>query len=91
MSIQRQWTDTGHREKVQPGIDQIPEFDPRTGDHLWVVCVAYRVDPKQFTSADPSVLPVLDHENRLTITAPGCYYCEELYSPRLATRRCRGD
>lgn len=42
--------------------------------------------------ATPGVeTPMLDTENLLLITGPGCYYCEQPYSERVAMRRCSGD
>ena len=32
----------------------------------------------------------LDRKLVLLITGPGCYYCEQVYSPRLSKRRCPG-
>ena len=34
---------------------------------------------------------MLDVENLLTVEGPGCYVCEEQYSPELAVRPCTGD
>lgn len=87
-SPEREWMSTGAVTKVDFGMDRIPDFDERTGDHLWIVTVVYRVDPKKF--ADRTATPILDMENLLMIPPPGCYYCEEYYSPWLATRRCKG-
>lgn len=90
--MERAWVSTGHRERIDSpsDIDRIPPFDPRSGDHFWIVTTAYRVDPKQFTSADPSIMPMLDHESLVVVAGPGCYYCEQPYTPTLASRRCRG-
>lgn len=90
MSVERQIVGTGQTVKVDP-LDRIPDYDPRTGEHLWIVTTAHRVDPEQWRSGDPTATPMLDHENLLSVAGPGCYYCEQYYSPLLATRRCRGD
>lgn len=70
-----------HQEvKGKYGAD-IPE--QRDGEHLWTWAAAWRcVDPESDTVN-------LDSENLLTISGPGCFYCEEPYSPRVAHRRCR--
>lgn len=34
---------------------------------------------------------LLDTENLLTIEGPGCYVCEEEYTPERATQPCPGD
>lgn len=83
----REWTGTGQHIKVD-AVDRIPEFDPRTGDHLWNVIAMFRINPA--AAADPTATPMLDGENLLSILGPGCFYCEEVYTPRLALRRCRG-
>ena len=90
---ERTWVDTGHQERIDSptDIDRIPPFDPRSGDHLWIVVTSYRVNPAQFTSPDPGVTPLLDHESLLAVAGPACYYCEQAYTSSLARRRCRGD
>jgi len=65
---------------------EIPEFDPRTGDHYWHIIANWKVDPLVWLKGDSH----LDSENLLTITAPCCYYCERFYTPLLAKRRCKG-
>lgn len=87
---ERQIVSTGFTQKVDP-FDRIPDYDPRTGDHLWVVTTAYRVVPEQWHSGDPTVTPMLDMENLLSVAGPGCFYCEQVYTPLLATRRCKGE
>jgi len=84
---QRAWVSTGQTERIDP-VDRIPDFDPRSGDHLWTVITAYRVVPEQWK--DPTHTPHLDHESLLSVTAPGCFHCEEYWTPRLASRRCPG-
>ena len=88
--IPRQWKTTGHQQLVDPAthIDRIPDFDPRTGDHLWIVITSYEVVPQQWK--DPTHTPMLDTENLLSIVGPACYHCEQAWTPLLATRRCKG-
>jgi hypothetical protein len=85
---ERAWGSTGHQQEIPGAIDRIPDFDPRTGDHLWSVATMYRVQPA--TWLDKAVTPHLDMENLLTVQGPFCFYCEQPYSQRLATRRCKG-
>lgn len=89
--MHREWVPGPSQQIDSPSeIDRIPEYDPRSGDHCWLVITSYRVDPEKFTSPDPTVMPILDHETLVSVTGPGCYYCEQLYSSRLAKRRCKG-
>lgn len=79
-----EWIGTNERQFVPNGVDRIPEYDPRSGDHLWIILTMYRW-------GGPAVeLPVLDTENLLSVQGPGCYYCEQPYSQRIYKRRCPG-
>jgi len=76
--------------RVESGIDRMPPFDPHSADHLWIVIVTFRIlDPVAFHQ-QPDGPALLDREN-LVITSPVmCFHCEEMYTPRLSHRRCRG-
>lgn len=63
----------------------VPEYDPRTGDHFWVVALAHHVDPE-----DEHDAYVLNLDNLVSLQGPGCMYCERRYTPLLAKRRCSG-
>lgn len=90
LSVERSFTSTGFVQEVPGHVDRVPEFDPRSGEHLWTMTMAYQVDPaKMMSGADGPVL--FDKENLLVTAGPGCYYCERPYSPRLAMRRCKGE
>jgi hypothetical protein len=79
------WQSTGAQHEVPGTVDRIPDFDPRSGDHLWTIITMYRW-------GGPTVeRPTLDNENLLSVMGPGCYYCEQPWSERLAQRRCKGD
>lgn len=78
---------SGTYEEITGLPDKIPPFDPRTGDHYWVTIITYKVDPTKMVEGEKFHM---DHENLVMISVPGCYYCEEAYTPRLALRRCRG-
>lgn len=66
----------------------IPDFDPRTGDHLWMVVAVYRcADPATVASGQTVHM---DAENLLSIEGPGCFHCEQPWTERLAQRRCKG-
>lgn len=75
----------GYRELIVDFKDRIPDYDPRSGEHLWMLLTMYKWNPP---SAGKPIL--LDHENLLSVDGPGCYYCEQQYSQLLATRRCLG-
>lgn len=88
---ERRWKPVGYERIDDPAnIDRIPAFDARSGDHLWIVTVAYRVDPVTMTSPDPDVTPMLDHENLLAVAGPCCYHCLQAYTAAVSRRRCPG-
>lgn len=83
---------TGFVQRVPGNVDRVPEFDPRAGEHLWTISLTYRVDPAKFTPEGAGDGPaLLDLENLLLTVGPGCFYCERIYTPLLATRRCPGE
>jgi hypothetical protein len=77
---------TGFTERIDNFEDKIPEFDPRSGDHFWIVITTYKVDPNNFLAGES----LLDHESLVGVSVPGCYFCEEVYTPRMLHRRCIG-
>ncbi len=79
---------TGFVERIEGAVDRIPDYDPRSGEHLWIMTGAWKVDPKTFTSGEQGIL---DHESLLIIAGPGCYYCEQKYTPWVFNRRCKGQ
>ena len=75
--------------KIQvQAFDRTPGYDPRRAEHFWVLVAAYHVDPATWSSGDQLHL---DRENLVSLGAIGCLHCEQLYSERLAQRRCPGD
>lgn len=93
MTAEGRWVSIGQVEQIDaPGeIDRIPDFDPRSGAHLWIMALAYQVDPLQLSRATADGgLPILDHETLLSVAGPGCYYCERPFTSLLASRRCPG-
>lgn len=77
----------GAHVEVPGHVDRIPEFDPRTGDHLWVMVATWKFDPEKAKAGETGLL---DHENMLGLGGPGCYFCEKPYSEPLKLRRCKG-
>jgi hypothetical protein len=88
---QRRIVGTGQATRVDDPVHRIPTYDPRAGNHYWVVITSYNVDPTRWYSEDPTVLPLLDTENLVSVTAPGCYHCEQYYTPGMEKRRCPGE
>lgn len=88
MQPERRWTGAGQYAVDGAQLDRTPEFDPRTGEHLWIWIVVFRAQPQLI--GDPTHTPILDMENLLSVSGPGCLYCEQDYSARLAARRCKG-
>lgn len=59
---------------------------PGPGQHLWTILGVWRV-----TAPDPRRQVHLDTENLLSLEGPGCYVCEQLWSPAVAAAPCPGD
>ena len=58
---------------------------PKPGQHLWIVTGCWQVvDP----TADRFELDV---ETLLTVDGPGCWVCEEIWTPELAAKPCQGE
>jgi hypothetical protein len=77
-------TALGVQAEVRHKYGVVPP-EPRPGEHLWIMVGMWRV-------ADPeggSML--LDSENLITVDGPGCYVCEQPWTPATAARRCLGD
>lgn len=73
------------------GVNQLPEYDPRSGDHYWIVPVVFRVAcPAKFADASADPL-VLDRENLVYVQSVGCFFCEEPYRNGMEHRRCPGE
>lgn len=59
---------------------------PLPGIHMWVITGAWHiVDPSPVASVH------LDVENLLTLGGPGCYECEQMWTPAIAAQPCPGD
>ena len=62
-----------------------PEPKYVRGQHFWIIAGMWKVTPpiggKQI---------LLDLENLVNIDGPGCYWCEEVWTPELAKSPCRG-
>lgn len=60
------------------------------GAHVWVMVAAWRVIEPAATR-DLSASITLDVENLLTLEGPGCYVCEQVWTPEVGMSRCPGD
>lgn len=71
------------------GVDRVPEYDPRSGEHFWTAIVMFRIaDPgKAHRSPEPVIM---DRENLVLVGPIGCYFCEKLYVKGMEHRRCSG-
>jgi hypothetical protein len=79
---------TGMTYEAEPNLDRIPEFDARSGNHYWIGLVSFHVDPSSWSHGEQQHF---DMENLVSVAGPGCYYCEQPYSDRIAKRRCGGE
>lgn len=62
----------------------------KPGQHLWCMVVAWHVpDPRKVVESDDPQL--MDQENLLSFSGPGCLKCEQPFSNRMAKRPCRGS
>lgn len=81
---------TGHHEHIELPFDRLPEYDPKTREHCWIMICVYRFDPAK--AEDPSYGPMIfDSANLLSAGKVGCFFCEEGYEKRLTFRPCPGD
>ncbi len=76
---------TGHSWKAPQEEKEFPPYDKRSGEHFWVILVAYKWNPG--TEGET----ILDKDNFMNVNGPGCYYCEMPYSKLLASKRCKGE
>lgn len=80
------WEPTDVMDHIPSEVNKIPPFDPKTGRHLWLMIAAYSVDPATWSPNEPARL---DSTALVSITGPGCFYCETAYSQAKHTR-CKG-
>jgi len=78
---------TGHVERIDDTRDKIPPYDPRSGNHFWIMITSFKCDPK--LAMEGNVF--MDHETLVNITGPVCFYCELPYTETIYHRRCKGE
>lgn len=77
------WHGTGIQVDVDRGKYNA-DPPPFEGRHLWVFVAAW-------TTTDPvRERQTLDTENLLSISGPGCYWCEQVWTPTIGAH-CAGD
>lgn len=69
---------------VDGRFNRIPGF---SGEHFWILTGAWRIDPVKAMTEDV----ILDTENLYSVEGPECYYCEQPFTPLLASHRCPGE
>lgn len=57
------------------------------GRHLWIMTGAWTVSPRSLEAGDTTLM---DRENLIAFGGPGCFKCEQEYTPQLAARGCDG-
>ncbi len=76
------------QEAVQKYGANIPV--PPKGEHLWTITGLWKInEPSKVASSDQPVQ--LDLENLLTIDGPGCYVCEQMWTPEIEKQPCPGE
>lgn len=56
--------------------------------HVWVTLVAWTMSEEKLRDGGSVYM---DQENIMSITEPGCYKCEQPYSPEIAEKPCYGS
>ena len=92
MAAEASWRITGGSQHYEPPGERVRERRlravDRPGEHLWVITGAWLL-------ADPErpfrETTILDMENMLGLSGPGCYKCEKPWSRRLARQPCTGS
>lgn len=62
--------------------------DAEPDGHVWALFAMFRcARPDRYTEEEQT----MDTENLLQVSGPGCYRCEQMYSPDVAALPCPGD
>ena len=80
-------TPTGFVQRVDNPGDRIPDYDPRSGEHLWSFFLMFKANPERLIDGEQALF---DSESLMEVQGPGCYYCEVEATPRMLKRRCPG-
>jgi hypothetical protein len=62
----------------------------RPGEHLWTMIATWHIgNPEDAYRED--TIKIMDRENLLMFSGPGCFKCEKQYSNAMAKRTCQGS
>jgi hypothetical protein len=68
----------------------MPEYDPVTGEHAWMVCATFAVaDPAAVDDGTRSM--TLSGDSIRSLSPVFCYHCENAYTALLAEAPCDGE
>lgn len=62
----------------------------RPGEHVWALMAMWRFDPSQPMPRNGDLVAVAP-DQLLGIAGPGCFVCQEVYTPEVAARPCPGE
>jgi hypothetical protein len=88
--MEKAFVPTGiEQEAIEKYHADLDKYDPGNGKHMWTIMVMHQVtDPETFLNSEG--VAHLDFETLMTIEGPGCFKCEQSYTPELAKRWCNG-
>jgi hypothetical protein len=71
-------------------LDRAAAMNTRAGAHLWIIATSYGLTDQEAANGIEGVQVLLDDDHLLSVTAIGCYICEQPYSEAVG-RRCKGE
>lgn len=90
-STQRRLSGVGIQYEANRGaLQDLPDYDPVTSEHLWTIITTYRVADPDAWMTDTDVQS-LDQENLIAVTPIICLHCEQAWTADLAAAPCDGD
>lgn len=80
----RQRVDKSEHKSREDRFEELIKRKLSQKEHLWTLITMFSVNPEDMEDWN------LDRENLISVTPPGCYICEQPYSPGIAMMKCRG-
>lgn len=86
---------TGMEYEWKPGksnqtrLESDLAYAKKAGDHYWTAIAMYHLSENSMRDMVNDQMH-MDMENLMSVHM-GCFICEEIYSPKLAKRRCKGE